>query len=326
MAASATASDAARAHRASWAGSTSACRSMSSSRPAHRLLRAEEFQLLVLLRRAVAGGAGAAAGHRHLPHHALQGGRGRPPSTRSNTSCARCHSAGCIRYLHSTGASVFFIVVYLHMFRAFLYGSYKAPRELLWLFGMVVYLALMAEAFMGYVLPWGNMSFWGAQVIVNLFGTIPVDRAGAGGVDPRRLRHRRCHAEPLLLAARGGGAAGAAAAGGAAPGGAAPERAPTIPDGIEIKEKKGAGRQAAGWHSVPSVLHGEGPGRRRRVPDRCSRSWCSSCRPSAACSSRRRTSSRRIRCRRPSTSRRCGTSRRSTRSCARCPTSGWVRC
>jgi ubiquinol-cytochrome c reductase cytochrome b subunit len=78
-----------------------------------------------------------------------------------------------IRYLHSTGASAFFIVIYLHMFRAFLYGSYRKPRELLWLFGMAVYLALMAEAFMGYVLPWGNMSFWGAQVIVNLFGTIP---------------------------------------------------------------------------------------------------------------------------------------------------------
>src|SRR3982074_1234967 len=78
-----------------------------------------------------------------------------------------------IRYLHSTGASAFFIVVYLHMFRAFLYGSYKAPREMLWILGMLVYLALMAEAFMGYVLPWGNMSFWGAQVIVNLFGTIP---------------------------------------------------------------------------------------------------------------------------------------------------------
>src|ERR1700720_4018728 len=78
-----------------------------------------------------------------------------------------------IRYLHSTGASAFFIVVYLHMFRALLYGSYKPPRELLWLLGMLVYLALMAEAFMGYVLPWGNMSFWGAQVIVNLFSTIP---------------------------------------------------------------------------------------------------------------------------------------------------------
>jgi ubiquinol-cytochrome c reductase cytochrome b subunit len=78
-----------------------------------------------------------------------------------------------IRYLHSTGASFFFIVVYLHMFRALLYGSYRAPRELLWLIGMLVYLTLMAEAFMGYVLPWGNMSFWGAQVIVNVFGTIP---------------------------------------------------------------------------------------------------------------------------------------------------------
>jgi ubiquinol-cytochrome c reductase cytochrome b subunit len=78
-----------------------------------------------------------------------------------------------LRYLHSTGASFFFIVVYLHMFRALLYGSYKPPRELLWLIGMLVYLTLMGEAFMGYVLPWGNMSFWGAQVIINLFGTIP---------------------------------------------------------------------------------------------------------------------------------------------------------
>jgi len=78
-----------------------------------------------------------------------------------------------IRYLHSTGASAFFIVVYLHMYRSLLYGSYKAPRELLWLFGMIIYLALMAEAFLGYVLPWGNMSFWAATVIINLFGTIP---------------------------------------------------------------------------------------------------------------------------------------------------------
>ena len=79
-----------------------------------------------------------------------------------------------IRYLHSTGASAFFIVVYLHMFRALMYGSYRAPRELLWIFGMFIYLALMAEDFMGYLLPWGNMSYWGAQVIVSLFGTIPV--------------------------------------------------------------------------------------------------------------------------------------------------------
>jgi hypothetical protein len=78
-----------------------------------------------------------------------------------------------IRYMHSTGASMFFIVVYLHMFRALLYGSHRKPRELLWVLGVLIYLALMAEAFMGYVLPWGQMSYWGAQVIINLFGAIP---------------------------------------------------------------------------------------------------------------------------------------------------------
>ncbi|MDI3515444.1 MAG: ubiquinol-cytochrome c reductase cytochrome b subunit [Rhodocyclaceae bacterium] len=79
-----------------------------------------------------------------------------------------------IRYLHSTGASAFFIVVYLHMFRGLLYGSYRKPRELIWIFGTLIFLVLMAEAFMGYLLPWGQMSFWGAQVIVNLFSAIPV--------------------------------------------------------------------------------------------------------------------------------------------------------
>ena len=79
-----------------------------------------------------------------------------------------------IRYLHSTGASAFFVVVYLHMFRGLLYGSYRKPRELVWLFGMGIFLALMAEAFFGYLLPWGQMSFWGAQVIVNLFSAIPL--------------------------------------------------------------------------------------------------------------------------------------------------------
>ena len=78
-----------------------------------------------------------------------------------------------IRYIHSTGASMFFIVVYLHMFRALLYGSYKKPRELVWIFGVILYLALMAEAFFGYLLPWGQMSYWGAQVIVNLFSSVP---------------------------------------------------------------------------------------------------------------------------------------------------------
>src|SRR3990170_37358 len=78
-----------------------------------------------------------------------------------------------IRYMHSTGASAFFVVVYLHMFRGLLYGSYRRPRELLWIFGMLIFLCLMAEAFFGYLLPWGQMSYWGAQVIVNLFAAIP---------------------------------------------------------------------------------------------------------------------------------------------------------
>jgi ubiquinol-cytochrome c reductase cytochrome b subunit len=78
-----------------------------------------------------------------------------------------------IRYLHSTGASAFFIVIYLHMFRALLYGSHRKPRELVWIFGCLIFLLLMAEAFMGYVLPWGNMSYWGAQVIVSLFSSLP---------------------------------------------------------------------------------------------------------------------------------------------------------
>lgn len=78
-----------------------------------------------------------------------------------------------LRYMHSTGASAFFVVIYLHMFRGLIYGSYQKPRELVWLFGMLIFLVLMAEAFMGYLLPWGQMSFWGAQVIISLFGAIP---------------------------------------------------------------------------------------------------------------------------------------------------------
>ncbi len=78
-----------------------------------------------------------------------------------------------IRYMHSTGASAFFICVYLHMFRGLMYGSYRKPRELIWIFGMLIYLCLMAEAFFGYLLPWGQMSYWGAQVIINLFASVP---------------------------------------------------------------------------------------------------------------------------------------------------------
>src|SRR5580658_5162144 len=144
-----------------------------------------------------------------------------------------------IRYLHSTGASAFFIVVYLHMFRALLYGSYKAPRELLWLFGMAVYLALMAEAFMGYVLPWGNMSFWGAQVIINLFGTIPGIgpdlvlwiRGDYGIADSTLNRFFSLHVAAVPLAIIGLVALHLVAL---------HEVGSNNPDGIEIKEKLGA--------------------------------------------------------------------------------------
>ncbi len=78
-----------------------------------------------------------------------------------------------VRYLHSVGASMIFIALYVHMFRGLMYGSHRSPRELIWLLGMLLYVAMMAEAFFGYLLPWGNMSYWGAQVIVSLFGAIP---------------------------------------------------------------------------------------------------------------------------------------------------------
>ena len=106
-----------------------------------------------------------------------------------------------IRYIHANGASMFFLAVYIHMFRGIYYGSYKAPREVLWLLGCVIYLLMMATAFFGYVLPWGQMSFWGATVITNLFGAMPVIGQplttwlwGGFAVDD-------ADAEPLLLAA-----------------------------------------------------------------------------------------------------------------------------
>ena len=106
-----------------------------------------------------------------------------------------------LRYMHANGASMFFIAVYIHMFRGLYYGSYKAPREVLWILGFIIFLLMMATAFMGYVLPWGQMSFWGATVITNLFSAIPLvgerDRDAAVG----RLLGRQPDAEPLLLAA-----------------------------------------------------------------------------------------------------------------------------
>jgi len=102
-----------------------------------------------------------------------------------------------IRYMHSTGASMFFVVVYLHMFRGLMYGSYRKPRELIWIFGVLIYLALMAEAFLGYLLPWGQMSFWGAGDCEPVFGGSLHWRRPVH-LDSRRLCDWRCHAESLL--------------------------------------------------------------------------------------------------------------------------------
>lgn len=111
----------------------------------------------------------------YKPDGTLSAASGLPVAFTSVEYIMRDVSGGWIlRYMHSTGASMFFVVVYLHMFRGLIYGSYKNPRELVWVIGSLIFLCLMAEAFMGYLLPWGQMSFWGAQVIVNLFGSIPV--------------------------------------------------------------------------------------------------------------------------------------------------------
>ena len=157
-----------------------------------------------------------------------------------------------LRYLHSTGASAFFLVIYLHMYRGLMYGSYKAPRELLWLFGMIIYLALMAEAFMGYVLPWGNMSFWAATVIINLFGAVPVVgptlvewiRGDYGIADATLNRFFSLHvaALPLLLLLLVGLHVVALH-----------EIGSNNPDGIEIKAEEEAPKacRSMGFRSIP---------------------------------------------------------------------------
>ena len=106
-----------------------------------------------------------------------------------------------LRYAHANGASMFFIVVYIHIFRGLYYGSYKAPRELLWMLGVVILLLMMATAFMGYVLPWGQMSFWGATVITNLFSAIPLVGQSDRDLAVGRLLGRQPDPQPLLLAA-----------------------------------------------------------------------------------------------------------------------------
>jgi ubiquinol-cytochrome c reductase cytochrome b subunit len=143
-----------------------------------------------------------------------------------------------IRYMHSTGASAFFIVVYLHMFRGMMYGSYRSPRELVWLLGMAIYLVLMGEAFFGYLLPWGQMSFWGAKVIVSLFGAIPIigewlstlirGDYGISDVTLNRFFSFHVIAMPLILA----GVVVVHIL-------ALHEVGSNNPDGVEIKKKKG---------------------------------------------------------------------------------------
>ena len=230
-----------------------------------------------------------------------------------------------IRYLHSTGASAFFIVVYLHMFRGLLYGSYKKPRELVWIIGMLIYLCLMAEAFFGYLLPWGNMSYWGAQVIVSLFGAIPVIGNGLAewirgdfyisDITLNRFFALHVIAVPLMLVLLV-----------VVHIMALHEVGSNNPDGIEIKEHKGPdGKPLDGIAFHPYYTGKDLVG---IVVFLIAFSAVVFFAPTwAATSSSTRTSSRPIRCRRRrSTSRRCGTSRRSTRSCARCRTSCSASC
>ena len=159
-----------------------------------------------------------------------------------------------LRYMHSTGASAFFVVVYLHMFRGLMYGSYQKPRELIWVFGMFIYLALMAEGFFGYLLPWGNMSYWGAQVIVSLAGAIPVygeeiavwvrGDFNMSGVTLNRFFALHVVAVPIvllvlvvlhILALH--------------------EVGSNNPDGVDIKKNLDKDGKACRRHSIPPLLH-----------------------------------------------------------------------
>jgi ubiquinol-cytochrome c reductase cytochrome b subunit len=173
-----------------------------------------------------------------------------------------------IRYVHSTGASAFFICVYLHMARGLMYGSYRKPRELIWIFGVMIYLALMAEAFFGYLLPWGQMSYWGAQVIINLFGTIPFIGEALAIWIRGDYNVSDADAQPLLRAARDRAAAGAAGPGRAhlmalhEVGSNNPGRR------RDLQRHRSESGHPARRHPVPPVLHGEGPRRRRGLPDR----------------------------------------------------------
>jgi ubiquinol-cytochrome c reductase cytochrome b subunit len=169
-----------------------------------------------------------------------------------------------LRYMHSTGASAFFVVVYLHMFRALLYGSYKKPRELIWVFGMLIFVVLMAEAFVGYVLPWGQMSYWGAQVIISLFGAIPVVGEDIvtwirgdyliSGITLNRFFALHVVALPIVLLALVVCTSWRCTKSG-----------PTTRRHRD-QEEQGSRRDSRGRRSVPPLLHSARPAGHRRVP------------------------------------------------------------
>ena len=199
-----------------------------------------------------------------------------------------------LRYIHSTGASAFFVVVYLHMFRALLYGSHREPRELIWIFGVLIYLTLMAEAFLGYLLPWGQMSYWGAQVIVNLFGVIPFIgpdlalwiRGDYVVSDATLTRFFALHVIALPLVLLGLVVAHILAL---------HDVGSNNPDGVEIKKKKDAhGRPVDGIPFHPYYTVKDTVGAWCSSPS--SASSCSSCRKWAGTSSSTTTSSRPTRC------------------------------
>ena len=232
------------------------------------------------------------------------------PSTRVERIMRDVNYGWLMRYIHMNGASFFFIVTYIHIFRGLYYGSYKAPRELLWMLGVVILLLMMATAFMGYVLPWGQMSFWGATVITNLFSAIPGRRQRHRHLAVGRLRGRQPDAEPLLRAA--------------------------LPAAVRASS---AWWSCTSWRCTSTARTtrwaSTSRGRRTRIPfhpyytikdifglgvflidlRRCS---CSSAR---TCWAIRTTTSRPTRCRRRRRSCRNGTSCRSTPSCARSRTS-----
>jgi hypothetical protein len=160
-----------------------------------------------------------------------------------------------IRYMHSTGASAFFVVVYLHMYRGLIYGSYRKPRELVWIFGCLIFLCLMAEAFMGYLLPWGQMSYWGAQVIINLFAAVPFIGPDLAMLIRGDFVVGDATLNRFFSLARDRRAAGPAGPGGRAHAWRCTKWARTTRTASRSRQE-GRQRQAARRHPLPPVLHG----------------------------------------------------------------------